>query len=167
MSIVRANVWQNSLGVTYGTVLQVRQFHRTSTFVASGAFTSPGLDVSITPTSNSSRILVKVSCCLSTNATTMGFIITRNGTQIALSDPVGSSPRTTMITSVGNNVWQTQCGFDFLDTPGTTSSLTYGILIRSHDGREIRMNRSGAAPGGANLDDCAATSAITVMEIAG
>jgi hypothetical protein len=108
-----------------------------------------------------------ITCCLSTNATTLGFIITRNGTQIALSDSVGSSPRTTVITSVGNNVWQNQSSFNFIDSPTTTSAITYGILIRSHDGREFRMNRSGAAPGGVNLDDCASTSAITVMEIAG
>lgn len=150
-----------------GSILQVQQFHRTSTFVTSGGFNSPGLDVTITPTATTSRIMVMITCCLSTNATTMGFIITRNGTQIALADAVGGSPRVTMITSVGNNVWQNQNSFNFIDLPATTAALTYGILIRSHDGREIRMNRSASLTGGANLDDCPATSTITVMEIAG
>lgn len=149
-----------------GSVIQVRQFHRTNTFITSGGFNSPGLDVTITPLSATSRIMVMVTCCLSTNSTTMGFILTRNGTQIALADANGSSTRTTVITSVGNNVWQNQSSFNFLDSPATTAALTYGILIKSHDGREIRMNRS-ASIGGVNLDDSVATSSITVMEITG
>jgi hypothetical protein len=149
-----------------GAVLQVASFHKTNTYVASGGFSDPGLDVTITPTLTSSKILVMVTCCMSTVATTHGFILRRNGTNIALADSNGGSTRTTVISSVGNNVWQNQLGINFLDSPSSTSALTYDIVIQSHDGREVRMNRSGSI-GGGNLDDSVATSTITVMEIAG
>lgn len=158
-------VTQQKIGFN-GCILQVRHFTMTNRVVSSGNFQDIGLDVSITPYSASSRILVNVSLCMSTNSTTHGFILRRNGSTIAQADPNGNNSRMTVISSVGNNVWQNQMNYMFVDTPNTTSAVNYDIVCGSHDGREWRINRSGDNNSGASsLDQSSSTSTITVMEI--
>jgi hypothetical protein len=150
-----------------GKIIQVQSFTKTDTYTSSGNFKDPGLDVTITPTSTSSKILVNVSLCFSTSATTLGFILRRNASGICQADTAGNRTRMTVITECGNNVWQTNAHYMFLDSPATTSATVYDIVIGSHDGREFRVNRSGSGTDGGNLDDSRSTSTITVMEVAG
>jgi len=148
-----------------GKILQVKSYTKTNTWVSSGNFKDPGLDVTITPTSTTSKILVNVSVCFSTNATTIGFILRRNGTNICIADAAGSRSRMTVITECGNNVWQTNANYMYLDSPGITTAVVYDILIGSHDGREFRLNRSGSGTDNSQLDNSYSTSTITVMEV--
>lgn len=148
-----------------GKILQVQSYTKTNTWTSSGNFKDPGLDVTITPTSTSSKILVNVSLCFSTNATTIGFYLRRNGTSICIADAAGSRSRMTVITECGNNVWQTNANYMYLDSPGTTNAVVYDIMIGSHDGREFRLNRSGSGTDNNQLDNSYSTSTITVMEV--
>lgn len=148
-----------------GKILQVKSYTKTNTWTSSGNFKDPGLDVAITPTSTSSKILVNVSVCFSTNATTIGFYLRRNGTSICIADAAGSRSRMTVITECGNNVWQTNANYMYLDSPASTSALTYDIMVGSHDGREFRLNRSGSGTNNSQLDNSYSTSTITVMEV--
>lgn len=149
-----------------GSVLQVQSFTKRDTYVSSGNFGDPSLDIIITPTSTSSKILVTVSLCMSTSSTTLGFKLRRNGTDICIGDAYSSATRMTVISSVGNNEWQNNMSYTFLDSPSSTSALTYDIVVGTHDGREYRINRA-ASPGSSPLDNSVSTSTITVMEIAG
>lgn len=158
-------VGSGDIQVGGGKVLQVQSFTKTNTYTSSGNFKDPGLDVLITPTSTSSKILVNVSVCFSANSTTVGFYLRRNGAAICIADASGSRSRMTVITECGNNVWQTNANNMFLDSPNTTSQVTYDIMIGSHDGREFRVNRSGSTANSANLDGSYATSTITAIEI--
>lgn len=163
--IANASITQPKIGFS-GCILQVRSYTMTGRVVSSGNFQDIGLDVSITPYSASSRILINVSLCMSTNATTQGFILRRNGVTICQGDSNGSNSRMTVISSVGNNVWQNQMNNMFVDSPNTTTTLTYDIVCGSHDGREWRINRSGDNNSAAStLDQSVSTSTITVMEI--
>ena len=148
-----------------GKILQVQSFTKTNTYTGSGNFKDPGLDVLITPTSTSSKILVNVSVCFSTSATTIGFVLRRNGASICRADAAGSRSRMTVITECGNNVWMTNANNMFLDSPNTTSQVRYDIVIGSHDGRQFRVNRTGSGTNNAQLDNSYATSTITAMEI--
>lgn len=148
-----------------GKILQVKSYTKTNTWVSSGNFKDPGLDVSITPLYSTSKILVNVSVCFSTNATTIGFYLRRNGTSICIANAAGSRSRMTVITECGNNVWQTNANYMYLDSPASTAALTYDIMIGSHDGREFRLNRSGSGTDNAQLDNSYSTSTITVMEV--
>jgi hypothetical protein len=163
--IANSAITQQKIGFR-GCILQVKSYTMTSRVVSSGNFQDIGLDVSITPYSASSTILIMVNLCMSTNATTQGFILRRNGSTISQADPNGSNSRMTVISSVGNNVWQNNMSHTFLDTPNTTSAVNYDIVCGSHDGREWRINRSGDNNSGASsLDQSSSTSTITVMEI--
>lgn len=158
-------VGSGDIQVGGGKVLQVQSFTKTNTYTGSGNFKDPALDVLITPTSTSSKILVNVSVCFSTNATTIGFVLRRNGAAICRADASGTRSRMTVITECGNNVWQTNANNMFLDSPNTTSQVTYDIIIGSHDGREFRVNRSGSTANNSLLDSSYATSTITAIEI--
>ncbi len=137
---------------TGGKVLQVVQGN-TSTQVSStsATFADTGLSASITPSSASSKILIFVC---------QGYYNSggANGNTRLVKDS------TTLITQ-GYSPWDgvnflTFINFQYLDSPATTSSITY----------KTTFNRSaGSVALEANYDDGSGdqTSFITLMEIAG
>jgi hypothetical protein len=156
---------------TGGKILQVVQVVKTDT--ASTTSTSwsdiSGLSVSITPTSASSKILVRYDCTAATPraAYSGGIKLQRNGTDIFLGDAAGSRTRAT------SWVWSDYYDYtmwpisnQFLDSPATTSSLIYKLQFMSgYSGFGLVINRNW-------LDSDAAThgrvpSQITVMEVSG
>ena len=151
-----------------GSVLQVASSIKTDTFsTTSASFVDiTGLSVSITPTSATSRILVMYSVMTgpSTTAFTMLRLV-RNSNAIAIGDLAGSRTRitTSAWASGSNNVNDIQ-NMTFLDSPATTSSVTYQIQIFTENGttqvinRNVRDDNASYEPRG--------VSTITVMEIA-
>ena len=143
-----------------GSVLQV--VSTTSTTLFSSTATSPtditGFTVTITPTSATSKILIMFSCAASaTNS--LNFYLNRNGTNINLGS--GGSAKNATICSVpsGNAGFMYSYALNFLDSPATTSAVTYKIQADT-DGGTFYINRRGS-------DALFASPAtITVMEIA-
>jgi hypothetical protein len=157
---------------TGGKVLQVVSTTKTDTFSMTGStFTSvTGLTASITPTSATSKILVIVS--MTCGLTSDGLVFTRlmrNSTAINIGDASGSRTQATTAAYTGGSasvVYQLlPQNINFLDSPATTSSTTYGVQIKGEDGSvSIYAGRAGNdadASGRARL-----ASTITVMEIA-
>ena len=122
----------------------------------SGSFVDTGLSVAITPSSTSSKILVRVAA--------LG--IAQNG----------SSAKTELALLRGSTIIQYAlrpiktngsaefsagaCAMEFLDSPSTTSATTYKLQFRTRDGGDsIRINdyHTGSER---------STSTITLMEIA-
>ncbi len=144
-----------------GTVLQVASTTKTDTFqTTSTTFVDlTGLSVSITPTSTSSKIWVIVNTFMGSSDTAglAVFNLVRGSTNV-------SQPATTPtfngtaggFTSTADNILPV--GFNFLDSPATTSSTTYKVQCKMNSGT-LSINRRNSA-------DCAFTSTITVMEIA-
>jgi hypothetical protein len=145
------------------------------TSVAAGATAAiTGLSASITPSSTSSKILVMYSISLGVpnGGTGTNIILQRDSSAIAVGTATGNR---TPVTSGGGvqgggdatTRHMTQGVMQFLDTPATTSSVTYDFLI--HNTRNAsetqHVNRSGLD------DDVAASgraiSTITLMEVAG
>ena len=128
-----------------------------------------GLSASITPTSASNKIMVIVnlSCSMSADYVFMSQI-TRNGTAIDVGDAAGSRTRATIggyQGGTGITYQSTPQNIIYLDSPATTSAVTYTIQIASENaGGTIYVNRT------ANDTDAAArgrfSSTITVMEVA-
>jgi hypothetical protein len=119
-----------------GSVLQVVNTIKTNTFTTSSAslVDVTGLSVSITPTSASSKILVLVnvrgtSSNGTANAGDAGIVLVRNSTNIAVS--TGGSFYNWMGQLSGRNIGSTavqaSASVAFLDSPATTSSITYKI----------------------------------------
>ena len=151
-------------------VLQVVNAYKTdtqstTTTMQSGGVQITGLTATITPTSASSRILVIASLTGSgTNGVGQVFFkLYRNATSIGSApdsgNRLGSIAR---IYYADPNVTSTT-GFTFLDTPNTTSSLTYSIYF-GPDAATAYINRTEADT---NIVIGGRTpSSITVMEIA-
>jgi hypothetical protein len=151
---------------TNGTVLQVQSTHcNTQTTSTSASFVDiSGMSVSITPRSSSSKMLVQVKMSIGHfNADDIAFNLLRNGSDIA--QGTGGSTRNSTLFGRGessSNYFQYNCfiyGVDFLDSPATTSALTYKMQWYTRVGT-ITLNRRG---GDGALSG---TSSITVMEIA-
>ena len=158
------------LGTYAGKVLQVVQTVKTDTFSyttgdAWGDIT--GLSVNITPVSTSNKILVSID--VSCNTANVSFLkILRNSTDIAIGDAAGSRVRCTIanIHSFDNNPNVTaNWSQTFLDSPSTTSEITYKIQVYNEVvGQIFYLNRT-ANDGDSDVSG-RPISTITVKEIA-
>ena len=154
-----------------GAVLQVIQTVKTDTFsTASTSFVDvTGLSVSITPTSTTSKILVLMDVKLGSAVNVTGYLkIVRDSTSIYIGDTDGSAQRATYGNSDDpSNQWPYQAVGNFLDSPATTSSVTYKVQLLSEPVENtgtVYINRSGE--GGTSASGVRTASSITVMEIA-
>jgi len=156
-----------SSGANAGEVIQVVSATKTDTFsTSSSSFVDvTGLSVSITPSSASNKILV-IATLHGANSTQYSWgRIARDGTGICVGDANGSNTRSSfenyyhaddsMIMGGTNN---------FLDSPSTTSSITYSVQALSGDGT-LYINRHGSTDSTASRGRVA--SSITVMEVKG
>jgi len=153
---------------TPGTVLQVVSTTKTDTFTSTvtGAYTDiTGMSVSITPTSNTSKILVHVTGAGMGQVGVSSLVVqlVRGSTAISIGDAAGS--RTTASTNSYSSD-TSQLGpfaIHFLDSPATTSATTYKIQFRLGSGTFF-FNRTQTDTDSASFARIAST--ITVMEVA-
>ena len=152
-----------------GGIVQTQQTVKTDTFsVTSTSYTDvTGLSVTITPTNTNSKILVMVD--VSVGSPTAAGIVTRmmrDSTAIYIGDAAGSRPRALLYFD-GSNQGQYESnrfGGTYLDSPATTSTVTYKLQAYSTTGAAMYINRSNYDYDGP-LYDIRAASSITVMEI--
>ena len=114
--------------VSSGAVVQVKSaIYSTSTSNATSTFTDTGLSLSITPTSASNKILIMVSQSTATNNTVSVY---ENAMKLRINRD------STAIYNDGNDMWYLQVSgvassgrfyqtMIFLDSPATTSAITY------------------------------------------
>jgi hypothetical protein len=160
-----------------GSVLQVLQTIKTDTFSeALGANTNSTtncIEVSITPTSSSSKILVMVSITGSSSywagmgAGSFQDRLVRGSTSIAIADAAGSRNRMTTRAGAYSNQVAENMSFNYLDSPATTSSTTYGFRLDNIDNasQTMYLNRSPTDTD-SNTSIARTASSIIVMEIA-
>ena len=153
-----------------GKILQVVSTTKTDTFsedVATTARTSivTGLTATITPSATSSKILIQYSVNAAQYLHYM--ILTRNGSDLtaATGDASASRSRVTAGAITNNDAYMQTLAGNFLDSPSSTSALTYGMKFGHGSGstRTIRINYD-------NLDENnalrgRAISTITLMEV--
>ena len=148
-----------------GKVLQVVSTTKTDTFSASStSFTDiTGMSVSITPSSASNKILIIADIRIGQSGSQTARLL-RNSTVISAGDAAGSRPLG-FGSWVDENQYKVDAGVvNFLDSPNTTSSITYKIQVIS-SGSTYYVNRSLTDRDTAQYDPRTA-STITVMEIA-
>jgi hypothetical protein len=122
------------------------------------SYVTTGLQVTITPTNIASKILIQCQLTgVGGSATGGGFAIYRNGSAI-FTPGANDSNGPYMI--YGGSIWQTS-PLLYLDSPGSTSALTYTVYFRSYNGGAFYINQSS---GGLVTN---ATSTIVVQEIGG
>jgi hypothetical protein len=160
----------NHIDDTGGKVLQVVSVFKADTFTTSSStlIDVTGLTASITPVSNTNKILVMVSLALSNQIVSNSArgAILRGATVVGGGTAAGNRPSISFwhraSANAGDN--QTPKTFSFIDLPATTSALTYKVQIATQSGGSARI---GVAYG--TDDDLAQggrlASTITLMEI--
>ena len=173
-STMRFDKWENSLGQPYGTVLQVTQgvLSDIVTFTTSGAWTPIGLSATITPRFLTSKILITVHIGIGSNGTNSwdaAMMLFRNNTEMQLPNFSSLSGRRNSFVPFGDraqsNFEMTTVSNSYLDSPETTSALSYDIRAFNHNNTNTHfINRTGADVTGGG--DNRMISTITLMEIA-
>tara|TARA_Y100000592_G_scaffold10868_1_gene15401 strand:- start:233 stop:724 length:492 start_codon:yes stop_codon:yes gene_type:complete len=139
----RAAVTGNILQVASATDSSNRSTSSTSFVTASN-----GMTINFTPSSTSNKVLVLLNANIQMTANNTGAVtVYRDSTNLGSSFGFGVSYATVNMSS-----GMSAC---YLDSPNTTSQVTYQTYFRSFDGNSVNLNGSGNI---ANL---------TVMEIAG
>ena len=152
-----------------GSVLQVKQDFNTGTATATSSSFANMMSITITPSSTSSKILIMFVASITTTERTCQLRLTRDGTAIGVGDAAGNRVQSTVgmyhPTSDGNHQSNPTCA-QYLDSPSTTSEITYKIQYKVQAGHAMYLNK---APNDANNSDWShrSTSSLTVMEIAG
>lgn len=159
--------WVAAVGGTVpqqGKILQVVSTTKTTSFsTTSATFVDvTDLSVSITPSSTSNKILVIFDATVATSTTgnVARINLVRDSTPISQSTGSGTGDQSytgyTASTTSG-----THAGINFLDSPSSTSALTYKIQAAALSGATTFVGRYAAN------DLYRSTSSLTVMEVAG
>lgn len=165
--------WQDSAGITQQTILQVKHTVKRDVWSGGGNgalwYSVTGLNATITPTSSSSKILIMVRLIAGTQYWEIQGRVTRNSTAIGLGTVRGSRQ------ACGFAHLKYDSGYDYydwfpmqytyLDSPATTSALTYQVDLNPYSTNTIYVNRTH------NDSDSwdymgQPSSTITLMEIA-
>ncbi len=144
-----------------GKVLQVVQTFKSDTFSSSSSSWTDitGFSVSITPSSSSNKIMLLISVSGGTTSDCeIQAVRTINGSSVS----VGSSSSASYN---GFGQWSAITGafpmtLMYLDSPSTTSAVSYKAMVAQVNSGTIYINRRAYA------NDFGGSSSITVMEIA-
>ena len=118
-----------------GGILQVVQTVKTDAFSHNSTSFADitGLTATITPSSNSSKILVATNMYFSigtgSGSTTIMCNLVRGSTNIAQPNHASANHQASLF-SWGNNAYMQQRAVEFLDSPATTSATTYKVQVK-------------------------------------
>jgi len=139
-------------GASGGVVQIVNGTASTTVTSSTNVYIASGLTATITPTSSSNKILVLGNlggCDKRTGNTYMSVSLRRNGSEIYVPE------NQALWSSSTDNTSQT-VSFQYLDSPATTSAVTYDVYFKSvADTAQVSVQWS------------AARSSITLMEVSG
>lgn len=152
-----------------GKLLQVLSTAKTDTFSTTSAtyVDVTGISVTVTPSKNTNVILVNVFLGV-VDASAWNqqyFQLMRDSTAIGIGAAAGSRTRASMHSrySTGGGVSYGPMSFQFLDSPATTSAITYKLQGGIQAGATLYVNRNSTDTDSAANARTAST--ITVMEI--
>tara|TARA_Y100000361_G_C11124218_1_gene324946 strand:+ start:90 stop:623 length:534 start_codon:yes stop_codon:yes gene_type:complete len=118
--------------VTTGTILQVVQAEiATTQNTTSTSYTTSNLEATITPASTSNKVLIILSggnCHHSTNGANVLMAFHRGGSVI------GTGPHAIIQNTSGTNTFKSSWSASYLDSPSSTSELTYAPFYKVSTG---------------------------------
>jgi hypothetical protein len=156
-----------------GSIRQVIQVSKTDVFSTAAGTGSPatitGFSASITPSSATNKVLILVNIGQigSSGDTTYGFFMFRNGTKIDFGDAAGVRAVGSMAggTSTGGGAYRGNPGsIMFLDSPASSSAVSYTFSLGGNGSNTIYMNQDGRDSNTAN-DATRTASTIILMEV--
>jgi|688.fasta_scaffold03389_5 hypothetical protein len=155
-----------------GSIIQVQSTTLVNTFSAApnGTWTDvTGMSVTITPRTTNSRVLIIVSAVIGGSGTTAKARLLRNipSANTVIANGTASGSRQSSMFGSFNTVDGNQdvpATSNFLDSPGSTSPITYKLQINNDNTVTVYLNRSpsdlDSATGGRYI------STITAFEVA-
>lgn len=151
-------------------VVQIQSVYKSDTF--STSVVSPtwaditGLSVSITPTNSSNKILIIASFQMQTSSATGSAFarLMRNSTAISIGDTAGSRTSASAASNFAQVYNSAGNSITFLDSPATTSAVTYKLQMNNGNVTTAYLNRTGDDVDDVNRSRTPAS--IIVMEIA-
>tara|TARA_X000001036_G_scaffold196315_1_gene184971 strand:+ start:1265 stop:1774 length:510 start_codon:yes stop_codon:yes gene_type:complete len=126
-----------------GGIIQVVQTVKTDVFTHNSTSFADitGLSATITPSSNSSKILCDMRIYISlgtvSGSTTAIFNLVRGSTNIA--QPAGSNVHNATLHNWSGTAYMSTPNMNFLDSPATTSATTYKVQVKG-DGTAAIIN---------------------------
>jgi len=159
-----------------GSIIQTLSMTLTGASSAQGnSYTDTGLTLDITPISTSSKVLVTGFVNVAENYFRSYIIVVRDSTTLAVGDSASNRPQVYSATAATNG-WDTYdispIPINILDSPNTTSQVTYKIQYKDYQGTSnsasaiAYINRSHSDRDNAFYDP-RTVSVLTVQEIAG
>tara|TARA_R100000231_G_scaffold7913_1_gene10846 strand:+ start:5353 stop:5877 length:525 start_codon:yes stop_codon:yes gene_type:complete len=154
-----------------GGIIQAKQDIKTDTSsisVSAGSQTSALVSVAITPTSSSSKILLIGDLSGQLNDTGLFLKFFRGSTQIGMGDARGNRQRVSTHLLTDQSFLMSSCSCTFLDSPSTTSSITYSLRAghTAPSTQTIYINFAGANdPNQTQI--CTGVTTLLVMEVTG
>ena len=153
-----------------GRILQIVQVTKTDTVsqTCSGTTEYNVLNASITPASTSSKIMVILQMNSSVGGPfdSLGCVLKRGTTPLYRGDANGSAVRLSGLAPQPYHSKRcTEININYVDTPSTTSSITYNIVFfdGNGDGGSFYINRSGTY--GSDVSNFTLPSSLTLLEI--
>ena len=152
-----------------GRLIQVVSTTKTNTFTttSSSYVDISGLSVSITPKETASKILILFGVFGSNSGSGSRWAVRllRGSTQIAIGDAAGNRVRATGSSETAGGGGNMKCfSGNHLDSPSTTSAITYKFQAACVDGNTTKINASVADT---NISSYPRTASyITAMEVA-
>jgi len=152
-----------------GAIISVSQTYYPGTFsTTSTSFTNvTGLALSVTPKTSTSQLLVFVNIygSNSTSTATTLFCLLRNGTSVGGGTAVSNNPSVIGMGSIPYNSQVYCTSICYLDSPATTSTVTYQVQMSVQSGYTGTVGYAPAAADNSTYGRYPAT--ITVLEVAG
>ena len=140
-----------------GSVLQVKQgwsdTKETTNTTANGAAPTCPASVTITPSSSSNKILIMFyGSWIFGNSNDVAFFLLRDSTQIGTSTVTGHNSRGIIVESMSSyqHYRPRTSSFQYLDSPSTTSSITYTVKASGIQGTK---GSGGAAVSGSGNNE--------------
>ena len=154
-----------------GNILQVISTTKTDQFTSTAYdFTDvTGMSVSITPASASNKILINFELQVGGTANSYAaFRLLRDSTHIGVSTVTDTDWKVATLGSLSHeNSYQLEnTGTSFLDSPNTTSAITYKLQVSSYSNRTVSINYPTSTGNSAGSYTATGISTITGMEVA-
>lgn len=175
-SYAKFDVWQNTAGVNYGTVLQVQSTQLTTPFtttttIASGGAAITGLSVNITPRYSTSKILVFGHMVTGYGSTVTATYYKLKRTISGVTTEIGNgTPASARVGVIARSYYQDintnlTDAYSFLDSPASIAQITYQLFVGTQGSGTVYVNRTESDTD-INSYGARGSSSITVMEIA-
>jgi len=149
-----------------GKINQVVQgFLNTSATISANSFQATGLTLNITPSASSSKIylMATVSLGIGTADYNQGLAFFRDSTQIGSAADVSAREGVQSMTRGLTTSGYSNSSLVFLDSPSSTSQITYTVKLFGENGAAHYINRTGQDADQAHKHRSAST--IIAMEV--